>query len=100
MAISPYTGRFQSAYEAVKNIEDPTEEKIKSLLDERNLTLDEFREASKEYEEDIASGKARDLPGTVATRLLGSALDSAGEVAEFVGQYVAPETTSRIKQEV
>ena len=49
MAISPYTGRFQSAYEAVKNIEDPTEEKIKSLLDERNLTLDEFREASKEY---------------------------------------------------
>tara|TARA_A100001391_G_scaffold121645_2_gene82966 strand:+ start:354 stop:3896 length:3543 start_codon:yes stop_codon:yes gene_type:complete len=100
MAISPYTSRFQSAYEAVKNIEEPTEDNIKKLLDERRISLDEFNQAAKEYEKDIASGKARDLPGTVATRLLGSVVGGGAEIAEFIGQYVAPETTSKIRQEV
>ena len=104
MALSPYSGKYQTLTEDLdyktESGEIDSREDILSFLEERGVSLEDFISATKRYDADVASGKATNLPGTVGSRILGSFISSGGRLAKFVGDVVAPETTSRLKEAI
>ncbi len=69
MAVSPYTSQFQNARADLENRIDDGRIKdrndIEEFLRSRQLTLEDFEKAEEEYQEDLKTGKASNLPGTV-----------------------------------
>ena len=104
MAVSPYTSQFQNARSDLENrikdgrVKDRND--IEEFLRSRQLTLEDFEKAEEEYQSALKTGEASNLPGTVASRVAGSALGSVGKFAEAIGDVVAPETTSKVRKSI
>ena len=104
MAVSPYTSQFQNARADLESrMQDgrvKDREDLEEFLRSRQLTIEEFKEAEEEYEAALESGEASNLPGTVASRLAGTALGSVGKFAEAIGDVAAPAFTNKIRKSI
>ena len=91
MALSPYSGKYQTLTEDLdyktESGEIDSREDILSFLEERGVSLEDFISATKRYDADVASGKATNLPGTVGSRILGSFISSGGNVIDEEYSY-------------